>query len=403
MNRPIEQIQILIPYKNVLHCVFIMKSNKPLRILAFYTLSSSKYGKIVSGSERRFLEISRCLKRLSVEVFTIEYLPSISKSWGYSGYSSIGMKPKFTNHDFLETLRLIIHGLSECLRLKCDIIYSPGGFPWSRMTIILPPYIVSFLCRKPLVIVFHHLHAQSRLKNVNIFMRTMIKLAIKHAKVCIAVSKATEEDLRQNYEIGHTSIVGNGVNFNAFKEIESHRKKYDAAYLGRVSKEKGICTLIESWSILINQTPKAILVLIGGINDNFKNECCSLVKKFNLSKNVVFTGFISDQEVATVLHSSKLFVFPSEEEGFGLAILEAMAAGLPCILSDLPALRENFNDYAIFVRPNDVKGFAQAALDLLHDHDRFKLLQTKGKRLAKDYSWDNVARKELAALRLSLE
>jgi glycosyltransferase involved in cell wall biosynthesis len=96
-------------------------------------------------------------------------------------------------------------------------------------------------------------------------------------------------------------------------------------------------------------------------------------------------------------------VFPSQEEGFGLAILEAMAAGLPCILSDLPALRENFNDSAIFVKPNDVEGFAQAELALLHDHDRFKLLQKKGKELAKEYSWDNVARKELAALRLSLE
>jgi len=380
-----------------------MKTIKPLRILAFYTLSSSKYGKIVSGSERRFFEISNSLRRLSVEIFTIEYLPSISESWGYNSYRSIGLKPRFRNHDFLETLRLTIRGLSECLRHKCDVVYSPGGFPWSRMIIILPPYIVSFLCRKPLVVVFHHLHAQSQLKNVNLFMRTMIKLALKHAKICIAVSKATEAEIRQNYEIGRTLTVGNGVNVDAFREIESRRKTYDAAYLGRVSKEKGMYTLIESWSRVTKQAPSATLVLIGGISDDFKNECYSLVKKFKLSKNVVFTGFVSDKEVVTMLHSSKIFVFPSQEEGFGLAILEAMAAGLPCILSDLPALRENFNDSAIFVKPNDVEGFAQAELALLHDHDRFKLLQKKGKELAKEYSWDNVARKELAALRLSLE
>ena len=234
-------------------------------------------------------------------------------------------------------------------------------------------------------------------------MRTMIKLALKHAKVCIAVSKATEEEIRQNYKIGRTSIVGNGVNFNVFKEIESQEKTYDAVYLGRVSKEKGICTLIESWNLVVKQDPSAILVVVGGVTDNFSNVCFSLVKKFNLSENVVFTGFISDQEVANVLKSSKMFVFPSQEEGFGLAILEAMAAGLPCILSDLPALRENFNDNAIFVKPHDAEGFAQAAIYLLHDHDRFKLLQTKGKKLAKKYSWNNIARKELAALRLALE
>lgn len=382
--------------------VLAMNSKKPLRILTFYTLSSSKYGKIVSGSERRFLEISSRLKKLNIDLFTIEYEPSISESWGYRSYHSIALKPKFKKHDFLETLRLIFCGIKASFRFKCDVVYSPGGFPWSRMTLILPPYFVSFLCRKPLVIVFHHLHPQSRLKNVNFFMRTVLQMAIKHAKISIAVSKATEADIKQNYKTGRILVVGNGVNYNAFREIEKHRKKYTVAYLGRVSKEKGVCTLLEVWSKIIKHTPSAMLVLIGGISDNFKDECQYLVENFGLSKNVVFTGFISDKQVVSVLNSSKMFVFPSTEEGFGLAVLEAMAAGLPCILSDLPALRENFDGSAIFVQPYDVEGFAQAILGLLSDRDKFKLLQKEGKRIAKKYSWDNIARRELAALKQSL-
>jgi glycosyltransferase involved in cell wall biosynthesis len=233
-------------------------------------------------------------------------------------------------------------------------------------------------------------------------MRTVLQMAIKHAKISVAVSKATEADIKQNYKTGRVLVVGNGVNYNAFREIEKHRKKYTVAYLGRVSKEKGVCTLLEVWSKIIKHTPSSMLVLIGGISDNFKDECQYLVEKFSLSKNVVFTGFISDKQVVSVLNSSKMFVFPSTEEGFGLAVLEAMAAGLPCILSDLPALRENFDGSAIFVQPYDVEGFAQAILSLLSDHDKFKFLQKEGKRIAKKYSWDNIARKELAALKQSL-
>jgi glycosyltransferase involved in cell wall biosynthesis len=185
-------------------------------------------------------------------------------------------------------------------------------------------------------------------------------------------------------------------------ESKKHRKKYTVAYLGRVSKEKGVCTLLEVWSKVVKQAPSAILVLIGGISDNFKDECQYLVEKFDLSKNVVFTGFISDKQVSDALHSSRIFVLPSTEEGFGLAVLEAMAAGLPCILSDLPALRENFDGSAIFVKPFDVEGFVEAILSLLSDRNKFKSLQKEGKAIARKYSWDNIAKKELAALKLSL-
>lgn len=381
----------------------MVKPRAPLRILAFYPLHSSRYGKIVSGVERRFLEISTHLRNGAVEIFTIEYAPSISKSWGYASYHSVELKPQLRHHDFLEALRLIAHGLRVCMKFKCDVIYSPGGFPWGRMTIFLPPFVVSFLCRKPLVVVFHHIHERSRYHNMGIFMRNLIQLTLKHAKLCIMVSKATEEDIKRNYKIGRAIITGNGVNFDTFKEIEKHEKIYDAVYLGRVSKEKGICTLLGAWSKVVRKIPSAKLVLIGGISDYFKDELALTVEKLNLSPNVFFTGFVSDQQVAAILQASKIFVFPSTEEGFGLAILEAMAARLPCILSDLPALRENFENSAIFVKPNKIEGFAQAILDLFFDSEKYFELQREGQRIAQQHSWDMVANKELEALKLSLK
>ena len=58
-------------------------------------------------------------------------------------------------------------------------------------------------------------------------------------------------------------------------------------------------------------------------------------------------------------------MFPSKEEGFGLAIAEAMACGLPCVISNIPALRETFDPVAIFVNVDDPEAFAHAALTLI--------------------------------------
>lgn len=102
---------------------------EPIRILAFYFLYYCKYGKIVSGVDRRFLETSSRFMDSGAEIFTLEYKPSISESWGYSSYHSIELDRKFRNHDFLEAIRLIIHGVRACVRFKCDVIYVPGGFP----------------------------------------------------------------------------------------------------------------------------------------------------------------------------------------------------------------------------------------------------------------------------------
>ena len=76
-------------------------------------------------------------------------------------------------------------------------------------------------------------------------------------------------------------------------------------------------------------------------------------------------------------------------------VAEAMAAGLPCILSNLPALKENFHSAAVFVKPNDVEGFAQAILSLSLDPDKCRELKRRGKKLVKQFSWETVAEKKL--------
>jgi glycosyltransferase involved in cell wall biosynthesis len=363
----------------------------PIRILAFLLQPYIEYGRIVSGVDRRFLEISSRLKDLGVEVFTLEYAPSLSESWGYSCYHSIELDRLFArSHGVLETIRLIMQGLRACIKFKCNVIYVPGRFLSGRLYII-PPYIVSLLCRKPLVIVFHHLKREDYNKQ-----NPIILLAYLHAKACITVSRATANDIKKKFKVRRLFITGNGVNLHTFKNLKYQAKIYDAIYFGRISEDKGVSTLLQAWKIIIEKLPSAKLLLMGGVPGvNPQYAYRKIVEKLELDQNVTFTGFVSDQQAVSMLNSSKMFVLPSIKEGFGLTVVEAMAAGLPCVLSDLPALKENFRSAAVFVKPRDVEGLAQAILDLLSDAEECGKLIERGRRIVKQFSWETVAEKEL--------
>jgi glycosyltransferase involved in cell wall biosynthesis len=372
---------------------------RPIKILAFF-LHPCEYGKYVGGSERRFLEISTRLRKLRVETFALEYKPSLAEKWGYSAYHSIGINRRFINHAVLETVRAFLYGIKACIRNKCDIVYVPnrGVFGYSSTINLLSAYVVSVLCQKPLIIVFHHL-TPTDYNNKNIIRL----LAHRHAEACIAVSHATADDVRKTFKVKRLIIATNGVNLDIFAKIKSQTKLYDAVFFGRITEEKGIFTLLKAWKTVTTQTPSAQLLLLGGATERMKNACKKTINELGLGRNVAISGFVSDQEAIRLIKSSRIFVFPSKAEGFGLVVAEAMAAGLPCILSNLPALKENFHSAAIFVEPKDAKGLAQAILALLSDPDKCRKLKKRGQRLVKQFSWEAVAKKELKVFKSVIE
>jgi len=364
-----------------------------IRILCFFPHPCEE-GKYLGGQERRFLEISSFLKAFGVELFALEYEPPLIKTRNASGYSPIviGRSAFFTNHSILETFRMIFYGLVSSVKLKPDAICLPGFWD-SLQGGVIPPFIVSLLCQKPLIVVFHHLKA------TDFSERNPIKLlAYKHTKASITVSRATAEDVKKYFKVKNIAVTGNGVNLKLFEKAEPRTKVYDAVYFGRISEEKGVRTLLKAWSIVTSKMPSAKLLLMGGFLRSPQKVWQSICSDLGLNGSVTFSGFVSDQDAAKMLSMSKIFVLPSEEEGFGLTTVEAMALGLPCILSDLPALKENFHSVAIFVEPRDADGLAQAIMSLLADEEKRKRLGEKGKNLALQFSWENVAKKELKVL-----
>ena len=117
------------------------------------------------------------------------------------------------------------------------------------------------------------------------------------------------------------------------------------------------------------------------------------VKQKRLEGNVEILGFLEENEKFATLKASKIFLFPSYEESWGISICEAMACGLPVMTYDLPVYRF-FGNAMVKVPKGDVEGFANKALNLLSDEKLVKTMSLKAMSLIKHFDWDKIVEEE---------
>jgi alpha-1,3-rhamnosyl/mannosyltransferase len=114
---------------------------------------------------------------------------------------------------------------------------------------------------------------------------------------------------------------------------------------------------------------------------------------------IVATGYLGQGEVRALMAASCMLVLPSLEEGFGLPVVEAMAAGLPVVCSSGSALAEVAGDAACLVDAQDVNGLAHAMERLLDDRSLAQEMRRRGLERSRRFDWDDSARRTLAFYR----
>lgn len=162
-------------------------------------------------------------------------------------------------------------------------------------------------------------------------------------------------------------------------------------YYGGFRKNKNVEVLLKAYS-LIEQKSGVKLVLAGriGVNANILNK---LIQQLHLENRVVLFGFASEEELKYLLHNCKLFVLPSQVEGFGLPVAEAMACGAPVVCSRAASLPEIGGEAAYYFDPNDPQDCANRILDVLqNNHLRSRLIE-RSKARACLFTWDKSASK----------
>jgi len=165
--------------------------------------------------------------------------------------------------------------------------------------------------------------------------------------------------------------------------------------VGRLTPQKGFDDLIRAYPAIRRAVPESRLVVVG--EGHMRAELESVAEQEHVRDGTTFAGFISDNDLVAALRSSDVVVVPSRSEPFGIIALEAMAAGVPLVVSRVGGLAEIVEDSVdgIEVEPNSPSAIAAATVRILSDRELAARLAARGEEKARMYSWENVAKRTL--------
>ena len=214
---------------------------------------------------------------------------------------------------------------------------------------------------------------------------------LKKTDRIITVSESMKNEILSFYPDAPVSVVHNGFNVGEYDHVSASdqqvfRLKYalPSEFLlsvGHFEKRKNYLNLIEAVARLHDQGFPCNLLIIG--NDSGEGKVMKeKIESMNLSSRVTILSGLTDLEVRCAYKLCSLFVFPSSYEGFGIPILEAMAANAPMVLSDLPVFREITEDQGIYFPYDDSNAIASAIEKVLSsDSEKNRLIQYGNKRV----------------------
>lgn len=176
-------------------------------------------------------------------------------------------------------------------------------------------------------------------------------------------------------------------------------------FTGVLEPKKNLLRLIEAFHLLktqINPDKDLKLVLVGGRGWGYAgaNENLSrLIERRELKEEVIFTGYVPDEDLPYLYNGAELFVFPSLYEGFGLPVLEAMACGIPVVTSKVSSLPEIVGEAGKLVDPYDPRNIAEGISEVLTNQTLRQSMIEKGLQRAHLFSWQRTAAETLAVYR----
>ncbi|MEM9264992.1 MAG: glycosyltransferase family 1 protein [Cyanobacteria bacterium P01_F01_bin.13] len=176
---------------------------------------------------------------------------------------------------------------------------------------------------------------------------------------------------------------------------------YFLCLASHLDPRKNIFHLIKTFVRLLRENPNldVSLVLIGTLRFQRKDVEAAFKEFADYMNQIIFTGYVPDEELNAIYNGAAAFVFPSLYEGFGLPVLEAMQAGVPVISSNATSLPEVAGDAAILIDPKDETDLCRAMLNVLQDRTLRQQLSQKGLVQSQKFSWKKCADKTVEIYR----
>ena len=245
------------------------------------------------------------------------------------------------------------------------------------------------------------------------YLERVVPRSVRRADHVIADSHSTKRDLVEllGTPAGKVTVIHSGVE-PRFRPIIDRaalgpvRQRYDLPErfiisVGTLQPRKNFATLVEAFARLKSETgnwkpgARSLKLVIAGGRGWLYEEIFARVEALGLQGDVLFPGFVADEDLPALYNLAEAFVLPSLYEGFGLPPLEAMACGTPVVTSNVSSLPEVVGDAGLMVEPADVESLAVAIERVLEDGGLRREMVQRGLARAKEFTWERAARRLL--------
>ncbi len=293
-------------------------------------------------------------------------------------------------------LKWHLAALKSLKSIRPDMYFAPTSF-------IIPAFAPKWL---KTVIVVHDLVAflfpRNHSQKAVFIERLTLQRALHRAAKVFVVSENTQNDLIRlfRYPLSRTVEVPPALNDLYRTEIdekaaEKVRTKFSlpAKFIlavGTLEPRKNFANLIKSFVMIKRKYPDYKLVIVG--KKGWKHhEIDRAIRLYQLKSDVIFPGYMKDEELHLTYSMAEVFVFPSLYEGFGIPPLEAMASGCPVVASNVASIPEVVGDAGLLIDPKNAVKISDAIVSLIEDTQVRNMLLERGIQRVKQFSWANSA------------
>jgi len=238
--------------------------------------------------------------------------------------------------------------------------------------------------------------------------RLTLKRAVKNASQIFVVSENTQKDLLKRFKYPQSRIAMVPCAPSDFfrqpaktEDLVKFRQKYKLPEkfilaVGTLEPRKNFGTLIKSFVLIKAKLPDSKLVIVGKKGWKYSH-IEEKLKEFKLQDDVIFPGYLEDEDLKKMYTLATVFVFPSLYEGFGIPPLEAMACGCPVVSSNVASLPEVVGDAGILIEPKNARKIADSVVSLIENDQIRNMLIERGLRRVEKFTWQKSAEAALAA------
>ena len=357
------------------------------------------YPYIKGGAEKRFWDLATRLARKGHEVHIFGRDPGI----GRSNFVKEGV------HIHAVSAHLAMYSSQGKRSIKQVFRFSLGILPhlwWHKFDVIDTnafaylhfPFVKFYcFCRKiPLAVTWQEIWGSYWYGYLGLIKGLVGRLAEKNA---ILLSKnnifytsfVKERFFKYGGSGRKTVLIPNGIDLDLINQVKTSEEVSDLIFTGRLLGHKQVDLFIKSFLWVRKKFPEVKGVIIGEGPE--KDKLVRLARELGLEQSLFFKDFMLYEQMISFLKSSRIFVFPSEREGFGISVIEAMACGLvPVTVSAaLNASQELVEDGRTgFVCAPDEKEIADRIITLLEDRNKMGEMAAAARDYAQRFDWDRV-------------